>query len=73
VKYTVTEVEPMESGDRCFKVHTAGEPDYAKAEVWYSEQLGRKRAWCCRCSGVSAAMLGSCRHANAVKRFVKKL
>lgn len=73
MKYTVTEIDAMEgSNDRRFRVHKKGLPDYKRVEVWYSELFGRKRAWCCSCSGISAAMLGSCPHANAVKRHVAK-
>lgn len=71
-KYTVREVEPMESGTRVFDVEYPapflGRPtNRSTCEVWVYED----RANCTACQTPLCGMSGSCVHAKAVKRLLK--
>jgi hypothetical protein len=68
-KFTVSEVPGFE-GNRVFKVEWFDShynwKDYT--HVWYDGRLAR----CCHCQGALVAMRSDCRHAKAVKRFIRK-
>jgi hypothetical protein len=54
-------------GIREFLVGTAGQPDYERVGVWVGRS-GTPR--CVECQGRLTAMLTSCPHALAVKRYL---
>lgn len=67
IKYTVTDLGTRD-GIRDFRVQENDQPDYECAGVW----VGRSDIpRCASCSGRLTAMLASCPHTNAVKRFLK--
>jgi len=68
VKWIIEEVEDEREDMRSFTVRRPEQKTFLATYVWWD---GR-RAWCCKCSGNSAAMLSSCYHAKAVKRFAMK-
>lgn len=57
-------------GIKEYHVGTEGQPDYERVGVWVGRD-GTPR--CVECQGRLTAMLASCPHAQAVKRYLKKL
>lgn len=66
-KYIIDEADPINDHTRNFKVRAKNEPEWVAREVWYDGE----HAWCSSCSGPLAAMSRSCKHAAAVKRYIK--
>lgn len=56
-------------GIREFLVGYAGQPDYERVGVWVGSD-GTAR--CVDCQGRLTAMLASCSHARAVRRYLQK-
>lgn len=53
-----------------YRVGTEDQPDHERVGVWVSrDEIPR----CVDCQGRLTAMLASCPHAQAVKRYLKKL
>jgi hypothetical protein len=68
IRYSVTPKCEC-NGIREFYVHIGTVPAYAAKQVWVGTD-GIPR--CVSCSGPLTAMLASCRHAKAVKRFLAR-
>lgn len=68
IRYTVTD-KGTRDGIRDFIVQENGQPDYERAGVWVGQSDIPR---CASCSGMLTAMLASCPHAKAVKRFLAK-
>lgn len=68
IRYTVTDLGERD-GIRDFRVQENNQPDYECAGVWVSRNDIPR---CASCSGPLSAMLASCPHAKAVKRYLKR-
>jgi nitrite reductase/ring-hydroxylating ferredoxin subunit len=66
IRYEIRETSDRD-GIREFLVGTAGQLDYERAGVWVSSD-GVAR--CVECQGRLTAMLASCPHARAVRRYL---
>lgn len=70
-KYTIKERERISPTTRYFALFTGKElADWQATSVWWDET--RKRPYCCKCSGIVSAMLSSCKHASALRRYMRK-
>ncbi len=58
-------------GTQNYLVRKTTDPEYANVHVWVYKG-SPVTARCCHCSGPLSAMLTTCRHASAVKRFLAR-
>ncbi len=67
MNYVIEERDSFDGKTRVFGIRTKKQQDWQQTEVWWDGE----QAWCGSCSGPLSAMKRSCKHAAAVKRFVK--
>lgn len=60
-------LELDKDGIRTFSVGFPDQPDYERVGVWVGKGDVPR---CTQCSGLLAAMMASCKHAQAVKRYL---